>query len=284
VPIPHTQMAVSGGPLPTEREILKLAEQVSYVFGLSEAEGLKEQLRRDAEVYRDWLEYNQHLEDEAQNLSLGFNEKGEKRVAYGIGPQRSFPGPESLTFLLALLFTCPQILSQPAGFAWVLRDLEKVLVTRRLDPPTDQIFQKAMNKARIRSRVGPPKDKALEYFRYATIRELMNPSVVIPGVKAKKVKAKKRKRKRTTMNITKAVESVAGMEVRLFNGTGGTRSIWTSYKRVKQFLLQLTERMQAKPSLVPSPTKTLDCEPRERSKKTKKRMTPSTHPTRGRRT
>jgi len=257
-------LAVSGGPLPPEREILKLAEQVSYVFGLSEAEGLKEQLRRDAEVYRDWLQYNQHLEDEAHNLSLGFDEKGRKRVAYGIGAQRSHPGLETLTFLLALLFTCPQILSRPSGFEWVLRDLEKVLVTRRLDPPTDQIFQKAMNKARIRSRVGPPKDKALEYFRYATINELMNPSVVIPGVTAK-------------MGKTKAVEFVAGMETRLFDGEGGTSSIWKSYRRVKRFLRQLTERVQAKPSLVPPPTKTLDRKPRERGRKTKKRMTQSKH-------
>lgn len=271
MPIPHTQLAVRGGPVPTEREILKLAEQVSYVFGLSEAAGLKEQLRRDAEVYRDWLHYKQHLEDESYNLSLGFDEKGRKRVAYGIGAQRPLPGPESLTFLLALLFTCPQILSRPAGFEWVLQDMETVLVARRLDPETDRMFVKVMNKARTRSRVGPPKDKALEYFRYTTINELINPSVVIPGVKAKK------------LNKTKAVEFVAGMEVRLFNGEGGTSAIWKSYTRVERFLRQLTERVQAKPSRVPPPTKTLDRKPRERGRKTKKRMTKVKHQTRGKR-
>lgn len=164
MPIPHTQLAVSGGPVPTEREVLKLAEQVSDVFGLSEAAGLKEQLRRDAEVYRDWLHYQQHLEDEADNLSLGLDEKGRKRVAYGIGAQRSLPGPESLTFLLALLFTCPQILSRSAGFEWVLQDLEQVLVARRLDPETDQGFGKAMNKARTRSRVGHRKTRRWSIF------------------------------------------------------------------------------------------------------------------------
>lgn len=93
----------------------------------------------------------------------------------------------------------------------------------------------------------------------------MSPSVVIPGVKAKK------------LNKTKAVEFVAEMEVRLFNGEGGTSSIWKSYSRVERFLRQLTERVQAKPSLVPPPTKTLDREPRERGRKTKKRMTQAKH-------
>ena len=270
MPIPHTQLAVRGGQLPTEREILKLAEQVSYVFGLSEAAGLKEQLRRDAEVYRDWLHYQQHLKDEADNVSLGFDEKGRKRVAYGIGAQRSLPGPETLTFLLALLFTCPQILSRPAGFEWVLQDLETVLVARRLDPETDQVFEIAMNKARTKSRVGPPKDKALEYFRYATITGLMNPSVVIPGVKAK-------------MGKTKAVEFVAGMETRLVDGEGGTKSIWTSHKRVKQFLRQLTDRVQTVSSLVPPPTKKRASKPKELPKKTKKLMTRSKNQKRVRR-
>jgi hypothetical protein len=270
VPIPHTQMAVSVGPLPKEREILKLAEQVSYVFGLAEAEGLKEQLRRDAEVYRDWLHYQQHLKDEAYNLSLKFDEKGQKRVAYGIGAQRSQPGPETLTFLLALLFTCPQILSRPAGFEWVLQDLEKVLIARRLDPDSNRMFAKVINKARTRSRVGPPKDKALAYFRYATINELMNPSVVIPGVTAK-------------MGKTKAVEFVAGMETRLVNGEGGTSSIWKSYRRVERFLRQLTDRVQPESSLVPPPTKNRASKPKDRPQKTKKPTTQSKHQTRVRR-
>lgn len=265
MPIPHTQLAVTVGQVPTEREVMKLAEQVSYVFELSEAAGLREQLRRDAQVYRDLLRHQQRVKDEAHNLPLGFDEKGRKRVAYGNGAQRPLPGPETLTFLLALLFTCPQILSRPAGFEWVLQDIETVLFARRLDPETDQVFEKAMNKALTRSRVGPPKDKALEYFRYATINELMNPSVVIPGVRAKK------------LNKTKAVEFVAGMEVRLFNGTGGTRSIWTSHKRVDQFLRQLSKHVRAPPFRVPPPTQTLGREPQEGGRQTKKRMTQAKH-------
>ena len=264
MPIPHTQMAVRTGQLPTEREILKLAEQVSYVFVLSEAAGLKEQLRRDTEVYRDWLRYQQYLKDEAYSLPLGSDEMGRKRAAYGIGAQRSLPDPESLTFLLALLFTCPQILSSPAGFEWVLQELEMVLVARRHDPATNQMFVKVMNKARTKSRVRPPKDKALEYFRYATINQLMNPSVMIPGVKAK-------------MGKTKAVEFTAEIESRLFGGDAGVSSIWKAYKRANQFFRQLCKRIQDKSLLSPPLTNRPDSEPQKRIKKTKQPITQSTH-------
>jgi hypothetical protein len=271
---PHTVLAapqsVISQRLPTEREILELAEMTSYVFDSPNAVGLKERLKEQAEAYRDCLRHQQRLQDDADQASLGTDEQGHRRVAYGLGAQRAFPGPESLTFLLALLFTCPQMLSQPAGFEWVLRDLEKVLVTRRLDPESDRIFEKAMNKSRTRSRVGPPKDKAVEFFRYTTIHELMNPSVVIPEVTAK-------------LNKTKAVEFVAAMETRLFNGGGGTRSIWTAHKRVDQFLRQLTERVQAKPSCAPSPTKTLDREPQESAGETEKGIRRTQHPKRVRR-
>lgn len=257
--------------IPTEREILELAEMTSYVFDSPEAVSLKERLKEQAEVYRDWLQSQQLMKDKAYNASLGKDERGRRRVAYGIGTQRTNPGPESLTFLLALLFTCPQMLLQPAGFEWVLQDLVKVLVARRLDPPSDKIFGKAVNKARTKSRVGPPKDKALEYVRYTTINELIHPTVGIPGVTAK-------------LNKTKAVEFVAGMEVRLVNGKGGTRSIWTAHKRVERFMQELTDRIQAKPLLVTTPTKELEGELRERAGETKKGMTRSTRPNRVRRT
>jgi hypothetical protein len=272
VPIPHPKKALSGiRPIPTEREILILAEQVSYVFGLSEAAGLKEQLRRDAEVYRDLLHHQQRLKDDAYNLSLGLDQKRRKRIAYGIGAQRAQPGPETLTFLLALLFTCPQILSRPAGFEWVLQDLEKALIARRLDPESNRMFVKVMNKARTKSRVGPPKDKALEYFRYATINELMHPAVVIPGVTAK-------------LNKTKAVQYVAEIENRHISGDAGVSSIWKSYKRADRFFRQVLKRMQEKSLLSPPLTNRPGSESQERIKKTKKRMTRSKHPTRLRRT
>jgi hypothetical protein len=242
----------------------------SYVFDSPDAVGLKERLKEQAEVYRDWLQLEQLQKDEAYQASLGTDEQGRRRVAYGLGAQRSQPGPESLTFLLALIFTCPQILSKPAGFDWVLQDLEKVLVARRLDPPSDEIFGKAVNTARIRSRVGPPKDKAFEYFRHAAITELMHPSVVIPNVKSTKLKK------------TKAVEFVAAMEMRLGKreGEAETRSIWRAHKRVKQFTQLLTDRVQANSFRVPPPTKNLDREPQERAKETEKGRRRATHPKR----
>ena len=130
-----------------------------------------------------------------------------------------------------------------------------MLVSRRLDPPKiDELFATAVNKARSRSRVGPRKDKALDYFRYATINELMNPSIVIPGLTQLK------------LGKTKAVEFVAGMEVRLFDGEGGVKSIWTSYKRVARFLQQITDRVRGKSALAPTPTQKVDGEPEYHAK------------------
>ena len=260
VPKPHTPLAVQRGRrLPTERGILELAEMTSYVFDSSNAVGLKMRLKNEAEAYRDWLHYKQQQQDEADHASLGKDERGYNRVAYGIGAQRSLPGPGSLTFLLSLILTCPQILSRPAGFEWVLQDLEKILTSRRLNQEFDRTFATAVNKARSRSRVGPPTDKALDYFRYATINELMNPSVVIPGVTQLKLRK------------TKAVEFVAGIEVRQFNAEGGVKSIWTSYKRVARFLQQLTDCTRAESPLAPQPTKKVDGEPEPRAKATSKR-------------
>ena len=281
MPNPHTVLAASGRSqrIPTEGDLLELAEMTSYAFDSPEAVGLKARLKEQAEVYRDWLQSQQLMKDEAYNASLGKDEQGHCRVAYGIGTQRSLPDPESLTFLLGLLFTCPQILSRPEGFEWVLQDLEMVLFIRRLDPPSDQVFENAMNTARIRSRVGPPKDKALEYFRYATIKMMMNPSAVLPGVKGKKTKMKKKQ-----MSITKAVGHVAEMEMRLLDGKGGTRSIWTAQKRVKQFMRKLTDRVQATNFLIPPSTTTLSRDSRRNVSETKKRRTPATHRTPPRRT
>jgi hypothetical protein len=276
MPKPHTVLAASvrSQRIPTERDILELAEMTSYVFDSPEAVGLKARLKEKAEVYRDWLQSQQLMKDEAYNASLGKDEQGRCRVAYGIGTQRSLSDPESVTFLLGLLFTCPQILSQPAGFEWVLQDLEMVLFVRRLDPPSDQVFENAINRARITSRVGPPKDKALESFRYATIKLMMNPSTVLPGVKVKKTTLKKKQ-----MTTTKAVGHVAEIEMRLLDGKGGTRSIWTAKKRVKQFMRKLSDRVQATSSLIPPSTTMLSRHSLRNVRNTKKRRTPATHRT-----
>ena len=259
---PHAVLAVqklvAGQRIPTQREILELAEMTSYSFNVPSAAALKTHLKEMVEVYRDWLQYKQQQKDAGYQASLEKDEQGYDRVAYGVGAQRSLPGPETLTFFFSLIFTCPQILSRSDGFEWVLQDLEKVLVSRRLDPESDRAFATAVNKARSRSRVGPPKDKALDYFRYGTINELMNPSVVIPGVTLQ-------------LRKTKAVEFVSEMETRLFKGEGGVRSIWTSYKRVARFLQQLTDRVRAESSLAPPPTKKVNGEPEPRAKNTSKR-------------
>lgn len=79
------QQSVTSQRLPTEREILELAEMTSYVFDSPDAVGLKERLKEQAEVYRDWLRCQQHLKDEANNASLGTDEQGYHRVATDLG-------------------------------------------------------------------------------------------------------------------------------------------------------------------------------------------------------
>ena len=127
---PHAVLAVkklaAGQRIPTQREILELAEMTSYSFDVPSAAALKTHLKEMVEVYRDWLHYKQQQKDAAYQASLGKDERGYDRVAYGVGAQRSLPGPESLTLLFSLIFTCPQILSRPTGFEWVLQDLEMV--------------------------------------------------------------------------------------------------------------------------------------------------------------
>src|SRR6185503_15614463 len=80
---------------------------------------------------------------------------------------------------------------------------------------------------------------------------------VFPGVKAKKPKLKKKK-----MTITKAVGHVAEMEVKFLDGEGGTRSIWTAQKRVKQFMRKLSDRVQATNYLTPLSTAAHSPDPR----------------------
>jgi hypothetical protein len=251
--------SVTNQRLPTEAELLELAVMTSYVFDLPIAAGLKKRLKEDAQVYWEWLQYQQHLKAKTQHASLGTDEQGHKRVAYGIGDKDSVSDPEMVTFLLALLLSCPSILSRQAGFEWVFQEVETVLVARRLNPESDRIFAAAMNKARRASRLGPPKDKALEYFRYAIVNELMDPAEVIPEVTA-------------TVNKTKAVEIVAGIENRVLNGTGDARSIWKAHKRAEQFFRKLAKRMQDE-SIVNSPqTGMADTESQSPVRRTKKHV------------
>ena len=243
VPKPPRSLPVQSGPLPTKREILELANQASYVFGLPEAAGLREQLRRHIEVYLDWLRYQQHLKGEAESAKLEIDETGRTRLGVKVRMLQPVPDPELLAFLLLLLFSCPQILSRPSGFEWVGDELERRLLSRRLDLTSDDVFWKAMDQVRRRFRSGRPSSKALDYFRYNAIYEVMNRTVVVPGVLLKRLRK------------TKAVEYVAAMESRLFESKGDTRSIWRSYKRAEQFLRQLNARMQATASLAPPQTR-----------------------------
>lgn len=227
--------------LPSEKEIFDTGDMLSFVFDRPEAAALKKRFLEDAEAYWDWLRL-QHAAD-----------------ARGIA------------YLIHLILRCPQLLTQrPPESEWIMRELGEFLVQRTVDPRQDGAFWKALELVRKGMRLGRPRDRALDFFRYSFIQNLMYPPRQLESVVE-------------TFKKTNAVNQLAEAEQQLFERSPDTRAIWRSYKRVDQFLRQTAARMQAESSLSPPPTKQLDSEPKETPKKSKKRMTQSQHQKRVRR-
>jgi hypothetical protein len=222
---PHKLLTPPASPaarrLPSEKEILEAADMVSFVFERPEAAALKKRFLEDAEAYRDWL----RLQDQA-----------EVRV---------------IAYLLHLVLRCPQLLKRPPEFEWAMRELEEFLMQRRVDPRKDGTFWRAIELVRKKLRMGRPRDRALEFFRYGFIQNLMHPP-------------RELQRSVRTLKKTKAVEQVAEAEQGLFGRSPDTRQIWRLYKRVDEFLRRIAARMQAESSPVAPLTSELDPEPRER--------------------
>lgn len=228
---PRTLLTLRASPaarrLPSEKELFETADMVSFLFELPEAAALKQRFLEDAEIYRDWLR--------VQN-------KEEARV---------------ITYLLHLILRCPQLLKRPPECEWVMRELEEFLVQRTVDPRQDGVFWAAMKLVRKELRIGRPRDKALDFFRYGFIQNLMHP----PRIPECAIK---------TFTKTKAVDQLAEAEQKLFKRSPDTRSIWRSYQRVEQFLQEVAPRMRTESSRVPLLTKKIDREPRDNPKVTEK--------------
>lgn len=218
--------------LPSEREIFDTADMLSFVFDRPEAAALKQRFLEEVEFYRDWLQ----LQHDAE--------------------------VRGIAYLFHLLLRCPQLLKRPPEWEWALRELEECLVQRRIDPSKDEAFWNAIDLVRKGMRTGRPRDRALDFFRYNLIHNLMHP----PRELESSVKKFKK---------TKAVAQAAEAEQTLFRRSPDTRQIWRSYQRVDQFLRQIAATMQAESSRVSPPTKTPDCEPREGPRDTNKGITPS---------
>ena len=209
---------------------------VSLVFDRPEARALKQRFLEDAEAYRDWL----RLQDQNET--------------------------QVITYLLHLILRCPQLLKRPPEFEWAMRELEEFLVQRKIHPRKDGTFWKAIELVRKELRTGRPRDRALDFFRYRFIHDLMCPPKELESV-CKRLKK------------TEAVNLAAEAEQQWFERSPDTRQIWRSYKRVDQSLRQLAARMQAESSLAPPPTNQFDSKPKERPETTKTRTAQSKHRT-----
>ena len=217
--------------LPSEKEISETADMVAFVFERPEAGPLKKRFLEDAEAYRHWLRL-QGDEDEGRVIA----------------------------FLLQLILRCPQLLKRPPEFEWAMQELERLFVQRTVDPKKDEAFWKAMDLLRKGMRTGRPRNKALDFFRYGFITDLMNPPRQLEGLVVK-------------FNKTQAVDQLAGAEQKLFDRVPDTRVIWRSHKRVKDFLRNISERIRVESS--PSPTGTADIADGERATRVKKPPTGS---------
>jgi hypothetical protein len=224
----------SGRRLPSEAEILETADMVSFVFECPEAAALKTRFLEDAEAYRDWL----RLQNQA-----------ELRV---------------ITYLLHLILRCPQLMARSSEFTWARRELEEFLVQRRVDPRTDAIFWKAVESVRKELRTGRPRDRALDFFRYSFIHDLMHPPKELESLLNKFKK-------------TNAVDKLAEAEQKLFGRSPDTRQIWRSYRWANQFLREVATRMQTESSLGTPSTNQADSKRKELPTITKKRRTPATY-------
>jgi len=200
---------------------------VSFLFERPEAAAVKQRFLEDAEIYRDCLR--------------GQSEEEARVIAY----------------LLQLILRCPQLLKRTPECEWAMRELEKFLVQRRVDPRTDGTFWKAIDLVRKGMRTGRPRDKALDFFRFCFIQDLMYPPRELESLVR-------------TLTKTKAVDQLAEAEQTLFGRSPDTRQLWRSYKWVEQFLGKIGARMQAESSCVAPPTKQPDRKPPANNKKTEK--------------
>ena len=173
----------------SEAGIIKLADGLALEFWLPGAAAKRERFGKAAQAHMEAI-------------------KDQPRVVW-------------LSYLLRLLLTCPPLLDRPAGFEWVLNQVQWELYYRKKNLSADRDFWEAFNKVRIAMRLGRPSDKALDYRRYERVKELI---------------------KQKGISKTRAVELLAAGE----GPSRDTRGIWRSLARVKRE--QTTRRKLLQPT------------------------------------
>ena len=191
---------------PLDAELFELAEKVGKVFDLPEAAEARARLAKEALNYRD--QYRPHGTEDIWATKTKWT-----------------------AFLLRLILKCPRILSRPPDFAWVLDDLEWILIRRNWDPNYDRDYWNAVDRVRKTLRTGHPRDKALDYFRFRMVQDIMSP----PGGLRDLV---------DMCGKEEALRRAADMEEQLLGKRPHERVVRRSCDRVKQDLDDLNQLLR----------------------------------------
>lgn len=230
---------------PLDAELFALAKKVGMVFDHPNAAAARFRLFEAATAYRD--RYRPHRPD-------------------GLWATKT----KWIAFLLRLILTCPRILLRPPDFEWVTEDLEWILARRKFHAVIDRDFWEAVDWIRAPLRTGHPRNKALDYFRFETVKNLMNAPEPLKGLVA-------------TCGKEEALRRAADMEEQWSGERPHERVIRRSCDRAEQELNELQALLHGQSSHTPLPTNQLNGKSEKPAKKTPSRRKPSTRPKRARR-
>lgn len=230
---------------PLDAELFELADKVALIFDRPEAVPLRARLFEEAGAYRDRIRPR--------------------------GPADQWATTTKWTaFLLRMILTCPRILSRPTEFEWVMDDLEHILSRRNWEAKFERDFWDAVTRVKKVMWTGHPHDKAIDYFRYTTVQELMHPPAQLRDMLVQYSKGE-------------AVERAVEMEGKLVGRRPHERVVYRSFEKVEKELIALNALLPPESAIGPPPTKKRISIRKEHPKKTEKQKTPVTHSTRVRR-
>ena len=223
---------------PLDAEIFELAEKVALIFDWPQAAPLRGRLFELAGAYRNRIRPH--------------------------GPADSWAITTKWTaFILRMVLTCPSLLSKPSEFEWVRDDLEHILSRRNWEAKFERDFWDAMTRVKKAMWTGHPHDKAMDYFRYTTVYDLMHPPVQLIEMLVPYSKGE-------------AVERAIEMEDKLVGTRPHERVIHRSIVKVEKELIALNALLPPEVAIGPLPTTKRASKP----KKSKKRITQATETSR----
>jgi hypothetical protein len=221
---------------PLDAEVFELAEKVALIFDWPQAAPLRGRLFELAGAYRNRIRPH--------------------------GPGDTWATTTKWTaFLLRMILTCPRILSRPPEFEWVIDDLEHILTRRNWEAKFERDFWDAVTRVKKVMWTGHPHDKAMDYFRYTTVQDLMHPPAQLRDLLVPYSKSE-------------AVERAIEMESKLVGRRPHERVVHRSFEKVEKELTALNALLPPESAIGPPPTKKRISIRKEHPKNTKKQKKP----------